>query len=655
MGLLRPVVALVLGLGLVAAVGGPAPADQDVVVSPTPDAKHPRILDGRVYSIASSGSKVLVGGTFTMLKNGAPDSAKVEQPRLFRFDSDTGQIDQSFTPEINGDVEAVTYTSGGQSILIAGDFTVVNGQPAQRIAKLHLDGSLDTNFRASAARRVNDFALVDGRLILGGEFGMINGKEVRGLAAIKPGTGALDKSFNLQVAESRDRFKPYVQEIDVSANGRWLVIGGNFKRVGTAKREQVAVIDLSGGSPKVASWATNRYHGDCAVSYKDTYIRGIDISPDNSFFVVNTTGAYIGYNRMCDSTSRWELPPSATGGGRQPTWVDHSGGDTFWAVEVTESAVYVGGHMRWLNNPRPSPHGDDDGPGSVSRPGIAALDPYSGVPLSWNPGRDRGRGVEALHATDDYLMVGSDTAYFAGQLRQRLAMLPVAGGTVNPAPQKIALPVTLFFAKGDVLRAMSFDGQSFGSATTVSGPAVDGISWSGNRDGFVQNGKLNYFGPSQAFFSRSFSSGSIGTSVTNLSTSVGYVDSDANLTPYDQPYGVAQTRTAGFKDGRVVYTKTGSSKLYYRGYSLQSGILGGFESVASPQDWSGARSLEFVGDWLYAAWRNNRLYRFHAPNGLPRWDTRAVVNNGKSSGIQWRSIDGLWATTASGTAHAPAL
>ncbi len=71
--------------------------------------------------------------------------------------------------------------------------------------------------------------------------------------------------------------------------------------------------------------------------------------------MVNTTGAYIGYNRMCDSTSRWELPPTATGGGLQPTWVDHSGGDTFWAVEVTESAVYVGGHMRWLNNPRPSP------------------------------------------------------------------------------------------------------------------------------------------------------------------------------------------------------------------------------------------------------------------------------------------------------------
>ena len=224
---------------------------------------------------------------------------------------------------------------------------------------------------------------------------------------------------------------PYVQELDVSADGRWLVIGGNFQRVGSAERHQVAVINLSGTSPWVASWSTGRYRGDCAKSYDDTYIRGIDISPDGSFFVVNTTGAYVAYDRMCDSSARWELPPGR-GRGAQPTWVTHTGGDTYWAVEITESAVYVGGHMRWVNNPRPSPGGDNDGPGAVARPGIAALDPYSGVPLSWNPGRDRGRGVEAMHATDDYLMVGSDTAYFAGELRQRLAMLPVTGGTAQP-------------------------------------------------------------------------------------------------------------------------------------------------------------------------------------------------------------------------------
>ena len=160
----------------------------------------------------------------------------------------------------------------------------------------------------------------------------------------------------------------------------------------------------------------------------------------------------------------------------------------------------------------------------------------------------------------------------------------------------------------------------------------------------MQNGRLSYFGPKQAFYSRNFSTSTVGATVRNLSKSVGYVDSNANLTPFDQPYGVAETRTAAFGGGRVLYTKTGAAKLFYRGYSLQSGILGGFESVASSRDWSGARALELIDGWLYAAWSDNKLYRFRAPDGLPRWDTRAVVDNGNTSGIRWSSTTGLWAT-----------
>ena len=205
----------------------------------------------------------------------------------------------------------MTYAGGGTSILIAGDFTKVNGRRADRIAKLRLNGTLDTSFRASASRRVKDFALVGGRLILGGEFNKINGRDVNRLAAVNPNTGALDKSFKLGVTGSRDRFAPYVQELDVSADGRWLVIGGNFQRVGGAERHQVAVINLSGSQAEgrvrgrpAATGATARSRTD------DTYIRGIDISPDGTFFVVNTTGAYVAYDRMCDSSARWELPPA---------------------------------------------------------------------------------------------------------------------------------------------------------------------------------------------------------------------------------------------------------------------------------------------------------------------------------------------------------
>ena len=127
--------------------------------------------------------------------------------------------------------------------------------------------------------------------------------------------------------------------------------------------------------------------------------------------MVNTTGAFFGNTTLCDTSSRWELPPTKTGGGLEPTWVDHTGGDTHWAVEITESAVYIGGHQRWSNNPNPSPGGDNDGPGAVIRGRASRRStPTPASPSRGTRRRDRGRGVEALHATDDYLMVGSDTA-----------------------------------------------------------------------------------------------------------------------------------------------------------------------------------------------------------------------------------------------------
>lgn len=47
-----------------------------------------------------------------------------------------------------------------------------------------------------------------------------------------------------------------------------------------------------------------------------------------------------------------------------------------------------------MNNPYHKGTGMDatQGIGSVARPGISALDPVNGLPLSWNPGRDRGLG-----------------------------------------------------------------------------------------------------------------------------------------------------------------------------------------------------------------------------------------------------------------------
>ncbi|TYB40723.1 hypothetical protein FXF50_00090 [Micromonospora sp. AP08] len=415
-----------------AAAGGALPpspalavnATHTTVVGTNPVDWTPHALDGTVYRILQIGNRVYLAGSFTKVRN-AGQTAQLAMPRLVAIDATTGQIDTTFRPVVNGTVKALAASPDGRSLYIGGAFTTVNGVAAPRVARIDAaTGARVAGFAPAALNnQVNDMRLVGNRLILGGAFQTVGGVTRRALAALNATTGAADASVNLRVEGPRKTTSGAtapvkIEALDVSADGRRLVFVGNFSSVAGVARHQLAVANLSDTGATLSGWSTLRYQPQCAASMP-TYLRGVDISPDGTWFVAVTTGAAFP-GTLCDAASRFEFGTEA--GGKQPTWVNYTGGDTLLSVAITGAAVYVGGHQRWLDNP----YGRNSaGAGAVSRPGIGAIHPTTGKALAWNPTKDRGVGTAELYATDRGLWVGSDTVTVAGEYHARVAFLPL--------------------------------------------------------------------------------------------------------------------------------------------------------------------------------------------------------------------------------------
>ncbi|GAB7039828.1 MULTISPECIES: PKD domain containing protein [Catenuloplanes] len=413
----RLLAALALAAFTTAAGMMPASADmaQPAVVSADPVDYTPHIKDGTVWSAVVVGDTVVVGGNFTTVTD---RTGKRTYPRrhLFAFGLRDGVV-RDFAPQVDGPVYAVTAGADG-SIYLGGAFKSVNGVAQRGLGKVALaTGRTVAGFKAAINwGDVRSLGLAGGRLYAGGTFSAINGVPRTALARMSPSTGAVDKGFDAKLsAPGKDRTR--VEYFDISPDGRKLVAVGVIGRAGVRDRTQLVMLDVAGPSAVVSDWYTDSFKPSCRNGFQ-TYMRQVKFSPDGSYFVVVTTGRENHRQKLCDTASRWE---TAGTGRRVPTWQNHTGGDSLYAVAVTGSAVYVGGHQRWMSNP--GGH-EFAGPGAIKREGIAALDPRTGRTLPWNPGRDRGVGVRSFVSTNAGLLVGSDTTRLGGEYHGRIGLFP---------------------------------------------------------------------------------------------------------------------------------------------------------------------------------------------------------------------------------------
>jgi hypothetical protein len=619
-------------------------AIQPNVVSVTPASYTPDVNNGVVDTVGQVGSTVFVGGSFTSV---SPHGSSATQSRqhLFGFTAGTGTIAAGFNPTVNGNVDTIIAGPTPGTVLVGGAFSTVDGTSSRLVLLDAATGAIAPGWKSpEISGEVNSLVLRGGRLYAGGYFATVAGQSRVGLAVLNPATGALldyavpsftghhnwGRNCDPTVATC-SKSGTGIKSLDVNPAGTRLVAIGNFVTVSGADRDQIAVLNLSSTAATLdTGWATAAYTAKCIASSYDVYVRDVQFSPDGSYFIVAATGGGAGQHNTdgtrtsCDTAARYAT--NGSGSDVRPTWIDYTGNDTFLSVAATGTAIYVGGHQRWVNNTKGS---DAPGEGAVPRPGMVALDPVNGMPLAWNPGRNpRGAGAYAMFATADGLYVGSDTDWIGNHKfqRKKLAFFPLSGGETLADNIPDTLPGSVYLLSNSAssanARAVSYNGSSApGAPATVSS-----VNWSTVRGAFQVNDQVYYASTDGNFYRRSFSGGSFGPAVA--------------IDPYDDPVwdnvlngsgGTYQGLKSSFYSempsitsmfytaGRVYYTLANQTGLFWRWFETDDGVMGADEfTVTTGPSFSHVAGAFLSGNTLYFAdSATHNLFRVAFSNGAP--------------------------------------
>jgi hypothetical protein len=617
----------------------------------------PQVNNGAVFAFARVGKWIVVGGSFTQVTQAGSQTVLVRR-HVFAFDPRTGAIDTGFAPRVNGPVKTLARGPVPNSVYVGGKFSTVNGKASKSLDLLNLDNGRRVS--GFAAPRMNgvvyDIKRAGGRLWIVGSFTELDGITHKGIATLDPRSGAPQRYVRVRLTGHHNYRGGRGAEgavggraLAISPDGKRVVVIGDFRFANRHLHDQISVLNVGRFAAVLDSnWNTQAFTARCNARAYDSYVRAVSFSPDGSYFAIaNTGGGGVSYNTdrsrsLCDSVSRW--PANRSGTNVRPTWVDYSGNDSFWSVAVTSAAIYAGGHARWMNNP----YGvDAAGPGAVPRPGIVALDPLTGLPFRWNPGRNpRGVGAFALLATTQGLFVGSDTDWIGNgrttpkdspviptYYLPKLAYFPAAGGETPPSTTTATLPANVYQAgpmpDGSELTYRSMSASGAGSTTTPVNSAVD---WSTTRGAFVVGNSLFWDGTDGNFYRAHFTGSTVGSPRT--------------VDPYDDPAwsdvatGSGQTYRgvpAGYynempsitgqfyADGRIYYTRTGDQHLYWRYFEPDDGIVGAVQHTTKTNvDFTNVEGMFRSGDTIYCA--DGSDGKLHA---YPFIDNRPELANAK--------------------------
>jgi len=208
----------------------------------TVDSSFQAGFDGQVLCIALRGDgKILIGGDF-INANGK------KHPHIVQLNPDGSlDSDSSFNPDASVDGEVISMIlqpDGG--ILIGGRFNTVNDFGRNNIARLTADGFLDDKDPFNETPGTNGSVLsmalqLDGRIIIGGEFTQVNGDVRNYIARLMP-DGSVDGRDTLNEGIGPN---DTVAAVTLQADGK-ILIGGAFTAFNDKTCNHIARFDAEG-------------------------------------------------------------------------------------------------------------------------------------------------------------------------------------------------------------------------------------------------------------------------------------------------------------------------------------------------------------------------------------------------------------------------
>lgn len=194
-------------------------------------------LNGIVYAIAIQGDgKIVIGGSFTSY-NG------ITKSNIARLNID-GSLDTSYTVIVDNIIYALKLQSDGK-ILAGGSFSTCNNSFATKVCRINSTGTVDTTFKTTTNGTIRSIYIQsDSNIIIAGEFTSVDSFPAysrKYIARILSSTGLNDTSFNTEGTGLNN----FVRSIAIQSDGK-IVAGGDFTLYNGASAERLIRFNANG-------------------------------------------------------------------------------------------------------------------------------------------------------------------------------------------------------------------------------------------------------------------------------------------------------------------------------------------------------------------------------------------------------------------------